>query len=162
MKQFTSHPLSHPSIYQFVHRIVAENTPHFQLCYSTVMRIIGIDYGSKRVGIALTDESGRMAFPHDTFDNDEQFLKKLVSLIEEKKVSEVVIGHSLNRDGKPNAIHADVEGLVTDLTLHTGLPVHLHPEQYTTQEALRSQERTRKTDASAAAILLNSYLTSAK
>ncbi len=123
------------------------------------MRKMGIDYGSKRVGVAFTDDKGLMAFPHGTYPNDGQLLKTLVSLIEEKKVQEIVIGYSLNREGKPNQIQAHIEELIGDLTLQVGLPVFLEPEQYTTQEALRFQGRTEKTDAAAASIILNSYIT---
>ncbi len=123
------------------------------------MRKMGIDYGKKRVGIAFTDDKGMMAFPHDTLPNDGQLLQKLVALCDEKKVGEIVIGHSLGRDGKPNEIHSKIEELIGDLTLQVGLPVHLEPEQYTTQEAVRFQGKNEKTDASAAAIILNSFIT---
>jgi putative holliday junction resolvase len=126
------------------------------------MRKMGIDYGSKRVGVAFTDDKGLMAFPFDTYPNDGQLLKKLVALIEEKKVEEIVIGYSLNREGKPNQIHTRIEELIGDLTLQVGIPVFLEPEQYTTQEALRFQGRTEKTDAAAASIILNSYITRKK
>jgi putative Holliday junction resolvase len=123
------------------------------------MRKMGIDYGSKRVGIAFTDDAGLMAFPHSVIPNTSDFLNQLIALIKEKDVSEIVIGHSLGRDGKPNEIHEKVTELMTDLTLEFGLPIHLEPEQYTTQEALRFQGRNDKTDASAAAIILNSFIT---
>ena len=124
------------------------------------MRLMGIDYGTKRVGVALSDESGTMAFPHIVLDNDAGLLDKLENLINERKVGEIVIGHSLDRDSRPNIVHAEVEELIGDLTLQLGLPIHLHPEQYSTQEALRGQGRTNQTDASAAAIILNSFITS--
>lgn len=122
------------------------------------MRSLGIDYGTKKIGLALSDETGTMAFPHSVVKNDNDFLTSLVSLIEAEGVRQVVIGHSLGRDGQPNAVHAKVEELVTDLTLQCGIPVHLEPEQYTTQEALLWQEKNELTDASAAAIILNSFL----
>ncbi len=126
------------------------------------MRLMGIDYGTKRVGIALSDEGGQMAFPHIVLDNDGKLLDELERLIEERKVAEIVIGHSLGRDGRPNPVHAAVEELIGDLTLRVGLPIHLEPEQYSTQEALRGQGRTAQTDASAAAIILNSFITKSK
>ncbi len=126
------------------------------------MRKMGIDYGKKRVGIAFTDDKGMMAFPHDTLQNDEKLLQRIILLIEEKNVGEVVIGLSLSKDGTPNAINRKIEELVTDITLHVGIPVHLEPEQYTTQEAIRFQGRTTKTDASAASIILNSFITRKK
>ncbi len=123
---------------------------------------MGIDYGTKRVGIALSDEGGSMAFPHIVLDNDSELLAKLEAMIKEREVAEIVIGHSLGRDGSPNAVHAAVEELIGDLTLRVGIPIHLEPEQYSTQAALRDQGRTAQTDASAAAIILNSYLTKKK
>ena len=122
------------------------------------MRILGIDYGSKRVGTALTDDKGMMAFPHEVFPNDAKLIVNLEGLIKEKGVGEIVIGHSLGRDGQPNKIHEAVENFITDLTLATGLPVHLEPEQYTTQEATRFQGKSEKTNAAAASIILNSYI----
>ena len=126
------------------------------------MRKMGIDYGHKKVGIALSDEGGLMAFPHDVWPNDSELLKKIGSLVEEKDVAEIVIGHSLSKTGEANKIHTQAEALITDLTLHLGLPVHLEPEQYTTQQAIRFQGRNDKTDAAAAAIILDSYITRKK
>ncbi len=123
------------------------------------MRKMGIDYGSKRVGIAFSDEGGNMAFPHGVLPNNENLLKAILELIEEKGVGEIVIGHSINKDGKPNVIQERINELVTDLTLEVGLPVHLEPEMFSTQEAIRFQGRTKDTDASAATIILNSFIT---
>lgn len=123
---------------------------------------MGIDYGTKRVGIAFSDEGGEMAFPHAVLPNTKDLMAKLESLIEEKEVAAIVIGHSLNKENKANAVQQDIESFMLDLTLHTGLPVHLEPEQYTTQEAMRLQGRNSSTDASAAALILNSYLTKQK
>lgn len=126
------------------------------------MRLLGIDYGSKKTGLALTDESGRMAFPHSVVPTTPALLKTLEILIIKEKVSEIVLGYSLNRDGEPNKVHAAAEELMLDLTLATGLPVHLQPEQYTTQAAIRLQGKTAMTDAAAAALILDSYLTKRK
>jgi putative holliday junction resolvase len=123
------------------------------------MRILGIDYGSKRVGLALTNEEGTMAFPHTVLPNDEQLLKTIESLIEKEGVTHIVVGHSLNKAGEPNAVHARIEEFIQDLTLHIGLPVDLEPEQFTTQAALRIQGRNAMTDASAAALILDGFIT---
>lgn len=126
------------------------------------MRYIGIDYGTKRVGVALTDEMGTMAFPHKVIPNTPELVSKLEALIAEKQVSEIVIGHSLDKNQQPNKVQAAIEELMTDLTLATGLPVHLQPEQFSTQAALQIQGRTDMTDAAAAALILDSYLTKKK
>lgn len=126
------------------------------------MQRMGIDFGSKKIGIALTDESGVMAFPHSVIPNDATFFKTIETLVEERGVQEIVVGHSLDRDGKPNKIHAAVEEFITDVTLQIGIPVHLEPEQYTTQQAARITGQNPQTDAAAAAIILDSYLTKLK
>jgi putative Holliday junction resolvase len=123
---------------------------------------MGIDYGSKKIGIALTDDSGVMAFPHAVVPNDAQFLSYVEKLVSERGVAEIVIGHSLNNDGTPNKIHAAVEAFITDVTLHIGIPVHLEPEQYSTQQATQLQGKTDLVDASAAALILDSFITKQK
>lgn len=123
------------------------------------MRLLGIDYGSKRVGTALSDDKGLMAFPHEVLQNDKNLLSYIAKIIDEKEVTKIVIGHSKNREGDTNPIHERVTEFITDLTLEFGLPVELEPEQYTTQEAVRFQGKNEHTDASAAAIILNSYIT---
>lgn len=120
---------------------------------------MGIDYGTKKVGIAFTDEGGSMAFPHGVVPNTPKLLDVILGLIDTKGVGAIVIGHSLDKTGKPNAVHEAVEGLMLDLTLATGLPVHLEPEQYTTQAAIQLQGRNANTDASAAALILDGYIT---
>lgn len=119
---------------------------------------MGIDYGTKRVGIALTDEAGMMGFPHGVLPNDAKLLATLVALIEQKKVGQIVLGNSLNKEGKPNKVMGEIEELITDLTLAVGVPVHLEPELYSTQAAVRLQGRNDATDAAAATLLLNSFL----
>lgn len=126
------------------------------------MKLLGIDYGKKRVGIAVSDDAGKMAFPERVLPNDATFVPKLVQLITDKKIQEIVIGESKSSRGGDNAIQEAVVDLVTTLTLETGLPVHLEPEQYSTQEAIRFQGRTDKTDAAAASIILNSFITRTK
>ncbi len=126
------------------------------------MRLMGIDYGTKKVGLAFTDEGGNMAFPHGVVPNTPKLLDVILGLMQEKKVETVVIGHSLDKTGKPNAVHAAVENLMLDITLQTGIPVHLEPEQFTTQAAVRLQGKNAETDASAAALILDSYLTRRK
>lgn len=123
------------------------------------MKLMGIDYGTKRVGVALTDDKAMMAFPHVVLANDLALVKSIEEIVTKESVDKIIIGHSLNREGGTNAVHGRVEELIQDITLHIGIPVELEPEQYTTQEAIRFQGRNDMTDASAATIILNSYIT---
>jgi len=123
---------------------------------------MGIDFGSKKVGIALSDESGVMAFPHSVIPNDAKLLKTIVALIEKERVAELVIGYSVDKAGKANPIHTAVEAFMMDITLVLPIPIHLEPEQYSTQQAVRIQGKTAQTDAAAAAIILDSFITRKK
>jgi putative Holliday junction resolvase len=123
---------------------------------------MGIDVGTKRVGVALSDEGRQMAFPEAVFKNDNDLVKNICTLIEKKGVAEIVLGHSLDKTGQPNKIHEHTEALMLDLTLETGLPVHLESELFTTQAALRIQGRNEMTDAAAAALILDAFLTKSK
>jgi putative Holliday junction resolvase len=126
--------------------------------YAIPMKYMGIDYGTKRIGVALTDDKCMMAFPYAVYANDASILKTIEALAQKEHVEKIVLGHSLGRDGAPNKVHALVEEFMLDLTLNLGLPIELEPEQYTTQEAIRLQGRNEMTDASAASVILNSYL----
>ena len=119
---------------------------------------MGIDYGKKRVGVALSDTNGRVAFPETILKNDATFMPTLLALIEKKEVKAIVLGHSKNLDGSDNALQVSVNELMTDLTLATGLPVHLEAEFFSTQEAKRWQGKTEHLDAQAAAIILDRFL----
>lgn len=121
------------------------------------MRYMGIDFGIKRVGIALSDEGGVMAFPHSVIPNNEKLLGAIESLVAHEHVSVIVVGHSFKPDGTTNKIQESINEFIGDMTLRVGIPIHLEPEQYTTQEAKRIQGKNDMTDASAAAIILNSY-----
>lgn len=122
------------------------------------MSLVGIDYGTKKIGIAVSNDDGTMAFPHEVVPNDGQFMEYLTALVEQRKVAAVVIGQSLANDGTPNKVQEAIEELVTDITLYSGLPVHLVPEQYTSQAAARLQGRNEHTDAAAAALILDSFI----
>lgn len=122
------------------------------------MRYLGIDYGTKRVGAAVSDEEGKIAFPHSVFKNDKHLIATLVLLVREKGVSEIVVGDSRTLAGAPNAIAPAIEKLKQEIVVATGLPVHAELEFWTSVQAERTQGKHEKTDASAAALILQSFL----
>jgi len=127
------------------------------------MRYLGIDFGTKRVGLALSDESGAMGFPHSVLPNDPRLLTEVSGLIAKEGVGAVVIGDSLDFSGKENPVAKDAKAFGEELSKTTGLPVFFELEALTSQEARRSIDGTRgkpenPIDASAAALILTSYL----
>lgn len=126
------------------------------------MRYLGIDYGTKKVGLALSDEEGNMAFPHSVVPNDAVFLDTIEQLVASEQIGEIVVGQSLNLDGTPNTVQTDIDEFIADMTLRTPVPIHLEPEQLTTQQAAAIQGKDANTDAAAAALILDSFLTKLK
>ena len=122
------------------------------------MRFLGIDFGKKRVGTALSDESGRLAFPHSVLPNNKELVAKVAEIAREQKVKAIIVGESKNLDGTNNPLMKDIEMFVKAIHKEAKKPVHLELEFWSSFQAGRWQGKTDKLDASAAAIILQSYL----
>lgn len=131
------------------------------------MRYLGIDYGSSKIGLALSDEAGVMGFPHSILSNTPRLLDELCTLIAKENVGAIVIGESHNLDGEENPIAKDAHTLGESLVLRAGTPVFFESEVFTSALARRAPEKEMKSrspkvyknvDASAAALILTSYL----
>lgn len=125
-------------------------------------RYLGIDFGSKRVGVALSDESNTIATPKAVFPNDRYLFSEIKNLCEGYKVTAIVMGDSVDFKGNPNSIMKDALFFKGELERDLDLPVHLEPEFMTSQQAVREQGENKLLDASAAAIILQSYLNGLK
>lgn len=122
------------------------------------MRILGIDYGSKRVGLATCDTLSGMAFPRSVINNDKELLKIIKEIIKKENISEIVLGESKNLNGEDNSIMEAIRTFKATLEKECGIPVTLQPEFYSTYGASRIQGDSEMIDASAAAIILQSYI----
>jgi putative holliday junction resolvase len=126
------------------------------------MRYMGIDYGTRKVGLAFSDEAGTMGFPFDIVPNDSHLSDALSLLIETQNIGAVVIGESRDFSGNLNPVANPARALGDELTCRTGVPVHYEPELLTTQQARRDFEGVHThggdVDASAAALILTGYL----
>jgi putative holliday junction resolvase len=129
-------------------------------------RIIGIDYGAKRVGVAVSDDQRRFAFARDVCANDGVLLETLATLAEQESADYFVLGEADNPAGGENTIVRRLVIFSEALKVRTGLPVHLVSEAYSSAEARRALEEkiaNRKDkqvaiDAAAAAIILQNHL----
>lgn len=118
---------------------------------------MALDYGEKRVGVASTDETGEFALPRAVWSNDSRLLDKILEFKLKEGVEKVVIGESKNFSGEANPIMEKILELKEALE-EKGVEVELHPETLSTVEARRIQGNTELTDASAAALVLRSYI----
>lgn len=122
------------------------------------MRTLGIDFGSKRIGIALSDEGGDFALPYGVVENNEHLIREIRELCIINNVGEVVVGDSKDFKGEDNTIMGEITPFVEKLKEVLGVPVELHPEFMTSSQAERLQGKNDMLDASAAALILSSYL----
>lgn len=132
------------------------------------MRVLGIDYGRKRLGLALSDEEGILASPFPVYqrrglDQDLTFLARLAG---EKEVERIVLGLPLNMDGSLGKMANETLAFAKALQKASALPVDTFDERLTSAEAERvlvqadlSRVR-RKTlqDSLAAVLILQGYL----
>lgn len=118
---------------------------------------MGIDYGSKRVGIAFSDEGMQFAIPSSVISNSKNLLDEIKEIAEKNKVKEIVLGESKNYKGQANPILSESLNLKIDLE-SKGFIVHLEPEFMTSANAERFQGKNDMLDASAAALILQSFL----
>jgi putative Holliday junction resolvase len=121
------------------------------------MKYLGIDFGSKRVGIAVSDDEGRMAFPYLVLQNN-NLLEEIEKIIKKEKIGEIVIGESKNFQGEPNKIMAEIEKFKKELEEKLKIKVWFEPEFMTSSQAKQITGENDMQDASAAAIILQSYL----
>lgn len=122
------------------------------------MRILGIDYGKKRVGLAMTDENGEFALPLSVLNNDKDLVSSVKKICEENDVKIIVLGESKNFSGEENEIMKDVKSFIEKIKTMINLPVILEPEFLTSAEASQIQGKNKMNDASSASLILKSYL----
>lgn len=133
-------------------------------------RYLAIDYGSKRIGIAIsspgapTDPASALAFPHSVIDitngggSIDQLAGQINDICRENSVSALIIGESKDNSGKDNKIMESAKAFANEFKNKYGLPVYFHPEFMTSLQAAHIQGEGNMLDASAAAIILQSYM----
>ncbi len=126
------------------------------------MRYIGIDFGSKRIGIAVGDSENNVAFPKCVVLNDKETILAIKKIITEEKIGEIVIGESKNLDGSDNPIMKKIKVFVEEIKKETNLPIHFEPEFFSSKQASQIQGENEMLDASSASIILGSYLNKLK
>ncbi len=124
------------------------------------MKYLGIDFGSKKVGFAQSDDEGRMAYPLMISPNDGSLLKDTLELIREMKFFAVVIGESVDGKGKPNPIAKEARKFGASVENAIDVKVFFEKEWYSTVEARKQpgKEGDHNVDDQAAAIVLQRYL----
>lgn len=130
------------------------------------MRCLGIDYGTKRVGLALGDDLGLASpLPALLETEPERRWASLLTTIRQRRITDLVLGYPYNMDGSTGFKAKEVDAFASRLRTETGLPVHLIDERLTSYEAesgipkhkLRDLRSSGLVDSRAAAIILQDF-----
>jgi putative Holliday junction resolvase len=132
------------------------------------MRILALDHGTRRIGVAVSDELKMIATPLEYIPADpmDKVVERLAQLIREKEVELILIGMPRNMDGTFGPAADKVNAFIALLQPHIATPIKKWDERLTSVMAnrallegnVRRQDRKQKVDKMAAAILLQSYL----
>jgi putative Holliday junction resolvase len=130
-----------------------------------VSRSLGIDYGTKRVGLALSDPLGLTARPLAVVPRS-KIVEEVVSLVKEQEVGTIVVGLPTGLGGDEGISASEARKLADELAAATGVDVVLRDERYTSRMAesallesgMKRRQRRESVDKVAAAIILQDYL----
>jgi putative Holliday junction resolvase len=132
------------------------------------MRILALDHGTKRIGVAMSDETKTIAQPLEYLPAEPfaDFLARLKRLIQEKEIEMILVGLPRNLDGSYGPAALKVQTFVSVLQGAIAVPIKTWDERLTSLQAnrtliqgnVRRKKRKEKVDKVAAAILLQSYL----
>ncbi len=141
------------------------------------MRIVGVDLGERRIGLAVSDASATLARPLKTIERGKSdasavalLRSTIAELADEEEVGSVVVGLPKRLDGSPNLQTPRVEKIVAMLTSQLTIPVVVQDERLSSREAEERlalgekdwRRRKEKLDAAAAAVILQDYLDARK
>lgn len=135
---------------------------------ATAVRILALDVGSKRIGVAVSDPLGITAQGLETIQrqNKRRDLEALGRLVEQYEVQEIVVGLPLRLSGAEGTQSEKMRRFASDLESHFGVTVHLWDERWTSSEAnrvlreaeLSIQKRGKAVDRMAAVLILQSWM----
>jgi putative holliday junction resolvase len=131
------------------------------------MRFLGIDHGTRRIGLAYGDDIGvATPLPAIASEDPSKQWAAIAAVVKERRITEVVVGHPLNMDGSSGPKALEVEAFARRIHSAFNLPVHLVDERLTSYEAestvppskRRAVRKSGLIDSRAATIILQDYL----
>jgi putative Holliday junction resolvase len=135
-------------------------------------KILGLDWGSKRIGVAISDFDQQIVFGKESIENKSKkhVIDVLSAIINENEVIGVILGYPVNLEGEKTKSTVKVEKFKALLDKHLKVPVILHDERLTSVESgsiitsfdIKTKDKKKETDIIAASLILKNYLESNK
>ncbi|HMQ09855.1 MAG TPA: Holliday junction resolvase RuvX [Oligoflexia bacterium] len=131
-------------------------------------KIMALDYGTKRIGIAISDALGMCAHPRDFIDNNSKAFENILKLAEQENIQLLLFGIPKRLSGEASHMQEEIERFMHNLQKKTGLNMQTWDERLTSAQAekfmisadVKRKKRKTSIDSMAATILLQSYLDS--
>ena len=124
------------------------------------MRYLGIDYGQKRIGLALSDEGGTFAFPHGIIkgENTEEAIHEISKLVKKETITAIIVGLPLSSEGTKTTQTEAIEKFADELSNTVQLSIEFQNELLTSRMSERQGIGKENRDAASAALILQDYL----
>ncbi|MCD5389997.1 MAG: Holliday junction resolvase RuvX [Candidatus Pacebacteria bacterium] len=139
------------------------------------MKYLGIDYGTKKIGLAVSDERGKIAFPKNIISNSPDIVQDILDIVEYENIEKIVIGKSLDPWGSENLVQKHIDNFIKKLSYETKLDIVEQDERLSSVTARshlygkgnikneqwsgkQNKKRREAVDAGAAAVILQRYL----
>jgi len=124
-----------------------------------LMKYLGIDFGGKNVGVAVSDDDGQIAFPFKIIKNEGGLISAIKEICQSEKVEVIVLGKSTNDQGQPNQIQKQIENFREAIISEIKLPVKWQSESFSSMHVLDEAKGGDGSDHSqAAALILQRFL----
>ena len=137
-------------------------------CSGIIMRIMGLDVGTKNIGVAISDETGTIAQSVGVIKRTKDAVREISSMAGKDDVGTIVVGHPINMDGSQGERAQDAETFAGLVEQESGIQTLLWDERLSTKEAedvmieadISRKKRKKSIDKLAAQIILQNYLDS--
>jgi len=131
-------------------------------------RALGIDFGSRRIGLAVSDQTRTLATGYTTIENNDEASGNIARIVDEKNIDVIVFGLPVSIEGGDSRKAEEVKRFAADVGKVVNVPIVFHDESFTSRDAMetmiamntkRKQRRDKgRIDSMAAALILQSYL----
>ena len=132
------------------------------------MRYLGLDLGTKTLGVAITDKTGTISSPYETikFSNLNEAIDKVLNIIKDKEIDEIALGLPKNMDNSLGFASQRSLDFKKELESKTDIKINLVDERLSTMEAesyligegMRREKRKKVIDAVAASVILDTFI----